>query len=305
MSMSTRPARSWMFVPGNKERYLEKAAHSEVDCVLLDLEDGVLPDSKPDARVMVARALAGTFLPQRYVRVNAVPTSWHKDDLDAVVVPGLDGICLSKCESPLEVELLASRLARLEEERGIAPGHVKILAAIESAGGLLAAPDIARGDARVTGLIFGAEDFALDLGLGTAREAEAAELLYARSAIVIAAGAAHVASVDGVFPDLDNEEGMEADTLRARRLGFSAKSTFNPRQVAVINRIFSPRPDEIAYARKVVAAFEDAERRGDASVAVGGQLVDRPIVMRAQRLLELAGGGALAGADGASPEGAS
>jgi citrate lyase subunit beta/citryl-CoA lyase len=286
--MSARPARSWMFVPGNKERYLEKAAHSEVDCVLLDLEDGVLPDAKPAARAMVAAALSGTFLPQRYVRVNAVPTGWHSDDLDAVVVPGLDGICLSKCEGPAEIELLSARLARLEAERGIAVGSVRILAAIESASGLLAAPEIARADPRVVGLMLGAEDFALDLGLGTAREGEAAELIYARSALVVAAGAAHVLSVDGVFPDLDDEEGMERDCLRARRLGFSAKSTFNPRQVAVINRIFSPRPDEIAYAAKVVAAFEEAERRGDASVAVGGQLVDRPIVLRAQRILELA-----------------
>lgn len=296
--MHTRPARSWMFVPGNKERYLEKAAHSDVDCVLLDLEDGVLPDAKAGARIMVARTLADTFLPQRYVRVNAVTTSWHRDDLEAVVLPGLAGICLSKCEGPREVELLASRLSRLEENRGIPAGQVRILAAIESASGLLAAPEIARSDERVMGLIFGAEDFALDLGLGTAREAEAAELIYARSAIVVAAGAAHVASVDGVFPDLDDDKGMEEDVLRARRLGFSAKSTFNPRQVAVINRIFSPRPDEITYARKVVAAFEDAERRGDASVAVGGQLVDRPIVMRAQRLLELASSSGLIEADG-------
>ena len=301
--MRERPARSWMFVPGNKERYLEKAAHSDVDCVLLDLEDGVLPDAKPAARAMVATALAGTFLPQRYVRVNAVPTAWHKDDLEAVVVPGLDGICLSKCEGPGEVELLSARLSRLEEARGIPQGTVRILAAIESASALLAAPGIARSDARVVGLILGAEDFALDLGLGTAREGEAAELLYARSALVIAAGAAHVASVDGVFPDLDDDEGMERDCLRARRLGFSAKSTFNPRQVAVINRIFSPRPDEIAYATKVVAAFEEAERRGDASVAVGGQLVDRPIVLRAQRLLELAVSGELLDAGG-EPDGA-
>jgi len=296
--MRERPARSWMFVPGNKERFLEKAAQSDVDCALLDLEDGVLPDAKATARAMVAATLAKAFLPQRYVRVNAVTTGWHEDDLEAIVAPGLDGICLSKCESADQVRTVAANLSRLERERGIVPGKVRVLAAIESASSLLAAPEIARGDARVVGLIFGAEDFALDLGLGTAREAEAAELLYARSAIVIAAGAARVASVDGVFPDLDNPEGMEEDSLRARRLGFTAKSTFNPRQVAVINRIFSPRPDEIGYAEKVVAAFVEAERRGDASVAVGGQLVDRPIVMRAQRLLELAASGELPGLPG-------
>ena len=286
--MRDRPIRSWMFVPGNKARYLEKAAVSDVDCVLLDLEDGVLPDQKAAAREMIAACMALPFRPQRDVRVNAVATSWHRDDLEAVVHPGIDGICLPKCESPAEVELLSSRLVRLEAERSVPEGSVKILAAIESAAGLLAAADIARGEPRMAGLIFGAEDFALDLGLGTAREGEAAELVHARSTIVVAAGAAHIASVDGVFPDLDDEPGMVDDAVRARRLGFTGKSTFNPRQVQVINDIFSPRPDEIAYAERVVAAFDEAERRGDASVAVGGQLVDRPIVMRAQRILALA-----------------
>jgi citrate lyase subunit beta / citryl-CoA lyase len=121
--------------------------------------------------------------------------------------------------------------------------------------------------------------------------------------VVYAAAAARVVSIDGVFPNLDDPDGMERDALQARRLGFTAKSTFNPRQVAVINRVFSPRPDEIAYARLVVDAFGAAQARGDASVAVGGQLVDRPIVLRAQRLLglaetELAGGGVAGGGQG-------
>ncbi len=275
-----------MFVPGNKERFLSKARDSAADCVLLDLEDGVLPESKAEARAMVASVLGQPFSPQRYVRLNAISTGWHLADLEAVVVPGLEGVCLSKCESPQDVETLADILDDLESARGVARNSVRIVAAIESAAALIAAPAIARAHPRVVGLIFGAEDFALDLGLGTHREAEASELVYARSAIVIAAAAARVLSIDGGHPDLDDEEGMLADTLRARRLGFSAKSTFNPRQLEVINKIFSPLPDEIAYARKVVDAFEEAERRGDASVAVGGQLVDRPIVMRARRLIE-------------------
>lgn len=275
-----------MFVPGNKERFLSKARGSSADCVLLDLEDGVLPESKGDARSMVASVLGQPFDPQCYVRLNAISTGWHVADLEAVVVPGLEGVCLSKCESPEDVETLAGLLDRLEPARGVPRGSVRIVAAIESATSLIAAPAIARAHPRVVGLILGAEDFALDLGLGTHREAEASELVYARSAIVVAAAAARVLSIDGVHPDLDDEEGMLADTLRARRLGFSAKSTFNPRQLEVINKIFSPLPDEIAYARRVVEAFEEAERRGDASVAVGGQLVDRPIVMRARRLLE-------------------
>jgi citrate lyase subunit beta / citryl-CoA lyase len=284
----TRPARSWMFVPGNKERFLAKAAGSDADCVLLDLEDGVLPDAKATGRDMVANALRTPFRPQRYVRLNAVATPWFDDDLAAVIPAAPDGVCLPKCGDPKEVAAVAARIDELERAASLQPGSTRIVAAIESPAAVLRAAEIASAHPRVTALMLGAEDLALDLGLGTAREAEAAELVFARSAVVYAAAAARVLSIDGVFPDLDNPDGMQRDALQARRLGFTSKSTFNPRQIETINQIFSPRPDEIAYAWKVVAAFEDAERLGDASVAVGGQLVDRPIVQRAQRLLELA-----------------
>lgn len=293
--MSTRPTRSWMFVPGNKERFLARAADSDVDCVFLDLEDGVLPGSKTQARTMVAAALRAPFRPQRYVRLNAASTEWFADDLAEVIPAAPDGVCLPKCEDPGQVAELASRLDDIERQALIEPGSIRIVAAIESPAAILSAAAIARAHPRIVGLMLGAEDLALDIGLGTAREAEAAELLFARSMLVYAAAAARVGSIDGVFPNLDDAEGTERDTLQARRLGFTAKSTFNPRQVEVINRIFSPRPDEIEYARQVVDAFQAAGARGDASVTVGGQLVDRPIVLRAQRLLELVGTGQVTG----------
>jgi citrate lyase subunit beta / citryl-CoA lyase len=293
--MSTRPTRSWMFVPGNKERFLARAADSDVDCVFLDLEDGVLPESKTQARTMVAAALRTPFRPQRYVRLNAASTEWFADDLAEIVPAAPGGVCLPKCEDPGQVAELASRLDDIERQALIEPGSTRIVAAIESPAAILSAAAIARAHPRIVGLMLGAEDLALDIGLGTAREAEAAELIFARSMLVYAAAAARVVSIDGVFPNLDDAEGIERDTLQARRLGFTAKSTFNPRQVEVINRIFSPRPDEIEYARQVVDAFQAAEARGDASVTVGGQLVDRPIVLRAQRLLELVGTGQVTG----------
>jgi citrate lyase subunit beta/citryl-CoA lyase len=284
-----------MFVPGNKERFLARAADSDVDCVFLDLEDGVLPESKTQARTMVAAALRAPFRPQRYVRLNAASTEWFADDLAEIIPAAPDGVCLPKCEDPGQVAELASRLDDIERQALIEPGSTRIVAAIESPAAILSAAAIARAHPRIVGLMLGAEDLALDIGLGTAREAEAAELIFARSMLVYAAAAARVVSIDGVFPNLDDAEGIERDTLQARRLGFTAKSTFNPRQVEVINRIFSPRPDEIEYARQVVDAFQAAEARGDASVTVGGQLVDRPIVLRAQRLLELVGTGQVTG----------
>jgi citrate lyase subunit beta / citryl-CoA lyase len=279
--------RSWMFVPGHTARFVEKAAGVPADTVFLDLEDGVPVAEKAAARRLVVEVLdRPDFKPRRFVRLNSMVSPWFDDDLKAVVVPGLDGVCLPKVESATEVLRLASCLHELERQRSMGSGTVRVVAAVESACGLLAAPAIAASHSRVEALMFGAEDFALDLGLGTHRSGESRELIHARSSLVVAAASARVGSIDGVFPDLDDPEGLAADILQARRLGFTGKSTFNPRQLDVINREFSPSPDEIDYAKKVVAAFEDAQSRGEGSVAVGGQLVDLPIVMRAKRLLE-------------------
>jgi citrate lyase subunit beta/citryl-CoA lyase len=276
-----------MFVPGNKERFLEKAPGSGADAILLDLEDGVLPDEKATARLMVARALETPWDgPLRYVRVNALATPWLFDDLNDIVQNGLDGICLTKVDNADQIAQVDAILSFLEHKRDLPKGGIRILAAIESARGLNNAVAIAACNDRVAGLMFGAEDYALDLGLGARRQKEAAELIYSRSMIVGAAAAAGVWSVDGVYPNLEDPQGLIDDTKQARRLGFTAKSTFNPRQIEVINGIFSPQPDEIEYARKIAKAFEEAERRGDASVAVGGQLVDRPILLRALAMLE-------------------
>lgn len=280
--------RSWMFVPGNKERFLRKTETLPLDVALFDLEDGVLPSEKAAARGMVATLLAQPWQgrAQRYVRVNAITTPWFREDLEAIVRPGLQGICLTKVESVRDVQVAADLLAALEQRAGMVHGTVRIVAAIESARALIAAPEIARADARLVALIFGAEDYALDVGLPALREGEALRLVYARSAIVNAAVAARILAIDGVYPDLENDAGCSADMQLARELGFAAKSTFNPRQLAQINAVFAPTPAEVDYARSVVAAFEAARARGDASVAVRGQLVDLPILMRAQRVVE-------------------
>ena len=276
-----------MFVPGNKQRFLDKARQSEVDAVFFDLEDGVLPAEKGEARRMVGDTLGQPAAPAKFVRLNGLSTPWFAEDLEAVVRPGLDGVCLPKCESPAMVHELDARLEALEKDRAMEVGTVRVVAAIESANALLMAPTIATAHPRIMALMLGTEDMALDLGLGTDRRDEASEMLHVRSATVIAATAARIGSIDGVYPRLDDPEGARRDTEQARNLGFTGKSTFNPQQISLINEIFSPRVDEIEYAQAVVNALEDAKTRGDASVAVRGQLVDLPIVLRAQRLLEL------------------
>jgi citrate lyase subunit beta/citryl-CoA lyase len=152
----------------------------------------------------------------------------------------------------------------------------------------LNAPAIAACSPRVCGLIFGAEDYGRELGLPTFREGEARDLLYARSAIVVAAAAAHVQAVDGVWVDLKDADGLLGFARQARRLGFSGMSLIHPSQIEPINQTFSPTSEEIDYAGQVVKAFEEASLRGDGSIAFGGQLIDRPIVERARRTLEMA-----------------
>ena len=228
-----RPLRSWMFVPGNRRRFLEKIYEVETppDAVFFDLEDGVIPDEKATAREMVSEVLRRQAPgPLRSVRINAVGTEWFETDLEAVVGPGLEGVCVPKVERPEDLVSVADRLE----------GDVRIVAAIESAAGLIRAPEIAAAHPRVIAIMFGAEDYALDIGLGTRRVAEASDLLYVRSALVNAAAAARVLSIDGVFPDLDDPEGLLADIMQSRRLGFDAKSTFNPRQVELLSSTSAP-----------------------------------------------------------------
>jgi len=291
--------RSWMFVPGHRQKMIDKALGLNVDAIMLDIEDGVAPAEKEAARQLIAESLdrvhknraasqAAGRGPLRYVRVNAVGHERMQADLAAVLRPGLEGLVLPKVETPEQVRTVDEILNRRETEVGIEAGRVGLLVAIESPRGLINALAVAAASPRVIGLMFGAEDFGKELGLPTQREAEAREMIYARSALVMAAAAAHVQVIDGVWPDIKDPEGQRRFALQARRLGFTGMSLIHPGQVDIINEVFSPTAAEVAYARQVVQAFEEAQARGEGSIALGGQLIDLPIVERARRTLELA-----------------
>jgi len=279
--------RSWMFVPGHIEKMIDKANSLPVDALMLDIEDGVLPPSKALARQCIAAALARPRSgPQRYVRINAMDHPEVAADLDAIVRPGCDGLVVPKVETARQIRDLSARLNQLEQARGMNQ-PIRLVVAIESASGLLRAADIAVASTRVTALILGAEDFAKDIGLPIRREAEAHELVYARSMLVVAAAAGRVQAIDQVWPDIHDEEGLRKDASQARRLGFSGKSLIHPAQIAAVNEAFSPTVDDLDFANKVVAAFKDAEARGLGAVALGGQLLDKPIVDRAHATLAM------------------
>ncbi|MBI4442999.1 MAG: CoA ester lyase [Acidobacteria bacterium] len=300
MNERTRLLRCWMFVPGHRQRMMDKALGLEnVDAIMLDVEDGVAPAEKETARRQIAATLdqvqksiqtspAPPRTPARYVRINAIGHERMHADLAAVVRPGLEGLVLPKVETAEQVKTVERILDSREPEAGIVAGTVRLLVAIESPRGLFNAYAIAAASPRVTGLIFGAEDYGRELGLPLRREEEARDLVYARSVIANAAAAAHVQSIDGVWPDLQDMEGLRRFALQARRLGFNGISAIHPSQIEPINAVFTPAPDEVDYCRQVVQAFEEAQARGEGSIAFGGQLLDLPIVERARRTLALA-----------------
>ncbi|HUC97631.1 MAG TPA: CoA ester lyase, partial [Candidatus Polarisedimenticolaceae bacterium] len=223
--------RSWMFVPGHRQRMIDKALGLNADAIMLDIEDGVAPNEKDSARKNIAESLGrekapGT--PSRYVRINAIGHARMDADLEAVVRPGLEGLVCPKVDTPEEVRKVDSILTQREPKLGMQKGAVKLLIAIESPRGLLNAPAIAESSPRISGLIFGAEDFGREIGLPTSREGEARDLIYARSAIVVAAAAAHVQAVDGVWVDLNDNHGLLKFARQARQLGFSGMSCIHP-----------------------------------------------------------------------------
>jgi citrate lyase subunit beta / citryl-CoA lyase len=282
--------RSWMFVPGHRQKMIDKALGINADAIMLDIEDGVAPNEKDTARQLIGEALGRSKAPNspaRFVRINAIGHARMDADLDAVIRPGLEGLVLPKVETVDDVRKVDGVLGERERKQNM-PAGIKLLIAIESPRGLMNASDIAACSPRVCGLMFGAEDFGRELGLPTSREGEARDMLFARSAIVIAAASAHVQAVDGVWVDLKDAEGLVHFAQQSRRLGFSAMSLIHPSQIDPINQMFSPTADEIDYAQRVVQAFEEANARGDGSIAFGGQLIDRPIVERARRTLESA-----------------
>lgn len=262
--------RSWLFVPGHRQKMIEKALGLEVDVIIFDLEDGVPVDSKVIAREQVATALGRSCEASCFVRTHCAGHCDLTKDLEAVLVDGLDGVVLPKMECASDVDGVSRKLA----------GDTSIVGMIESATGLVQASEIASSPGLV-GLMFGAEDFAQDLGILATRAP--GEMVYARSSIVVAAASAGKFAVDKVFLDVQEQEGLVEETRMARELGFVGKALIHPAQVGTVHSTFEPSAGEIDYARKVVAAFEEADGQGP--VAVDGKMVDPPVLGHSKRVL--------------------
>ena len=281
-----RVMRSQLFIPGDREKLVNKIPSLDVDVVVLDLEDGVPFEKKEKARQIISSVL-NTFENSRpliFVRVSGLDLKSLKEDLFAVACSRLDGLLLPKVELPDQVQAVDLALKEIETSRNLVAGKIKLTTTIETAKGLLRSFEIAVASDRVEAISLGAEDYTLNLG--TNRSRSGSELWYARAHIVVAAAAAGIQAIDTVFSDLNDDEGLMEEAKLVRQLGFSGKYLIHPRQTAVVNRVFSPSEDEIKYAHKVVAAFDEARKIGKAVITVDGKMVDGPVVERERRIID-------------------
>jgi len=287
--------RSFLFVPADSAKKLDKAMTSGADAVIVDLEDSIAPNGKAAARKSAADfltdALKSKQRPYLLVRINGLQTGLTDADLDAVISVGPDAIMLPKAEGGAAVIHADAKLAVREATAGLAEGHVKIVAlATETATALFLCGTFRGASARLTGLTWGAEDLSAELGAEANRDASGQWLdpyRLARSLCLAAAASAEIQAIDTVYIDFRNEAGLRRETEEARRDGFTGKMAIHPAQVPIINEVFTPTADAIAKARAIVAAFASAPGAG--VVGLDGVMYDRPHLVRAKQLLANAG----------------
>lgn len=278
--------RSFLFAPGNHARKVEKVFGCGADHVILDLEDAVAKAEKVATRAMVVAALKRPRSGGGYVRVNAYDTEFCYGDAAAIVGPWLDGIIFPMVESREQIIAFDWLIAGLERERGLPVGGIDIIPIVETGRGVAAAREIAAAGTRVKRLAFGAGDYTLDMNIEWSLGES--ELEHARAEVVLASRAAGIeAPLDTVWVHIKDMDNLAKSAKRARQLGFQGKMCIYPPQVGVVNQAFTPTEEEIAFARRVVEAFEKAEHEGSSSIQLDGYFIDYPIVYKARRTLEL------------------
>lgn len=283
-----RLRRTMLFVPGNNPGMMRDAHIYGADSLMFDLEDSVAMAEKDAARLLVYHSLKTI----RYggcelvVRVNPLSTPYGAQDVEAVVRAGAQVIRLPKTETAQDILDMEHEVERVERAAGIPVGRTGLMAAVEGAMGVLNAGPICMASKRLIGIALGAEDYCANLK--TNRTKEGSELFFARSMILNAARAAGIDALDTVFSDVEDMDGFETEVRLIKALGFDGKSVINPRQIGPVNRIFAPTGKEIEHARRIIAALREAEARGSGVVCVNGKMVDRPVVLRAQRVIQMA-----------------
>ncbi|MEX2598191.1 MAG: CoA ester lyase [Dehalococcoidia bacterium] len=287
------PVRSWLYVPGHKERMIEKSFGLAADAVIYDFEDAVPLAEKQTARDTLTRMLSAppqAGSPRRYIRMNHPR---HADlfakDLACAVRLHVEGIAVPKMESAAEVLAISEAVGKEERAAGLEQGSLRLKLLVESPKGFLNAHEIAAASERTIAISFGAEDFSVEMGLPLVKKAEAREMLYARSAFAIAVAAAGVQPIDMIWTDLGHNELLAAEAEQARRLGFSGKAAIHPDQIDPINRAFTPDDEEVSYAREIMGAYNQAVAEGTGVINYKGNFLEEPVIARARRILKLVG----------------
>ena len=282
-----RLRRTMMFVPGANAAMLRDAPLYGADSLMFDLEDAVSLKEKDSARLLVHLALK-TFdysKVETVVRINAL-TAGGDQDIEAMVLAGINVIRLPKTETAQDIIEVDQVITLVEETYQIPVGTTKMMAAIESAEGVLNAREIAKASKRLVGIALGAEDYVTNMK--TQRYPDGQELSFARNMILHSARAAGIAAIDTVYSDVENLEGFQAEVRLIKQLGFDGKSVINPRQIPLVHAIYEPTEKEIQAAKEVIWGIQEAEAKGSGVISVNGKMVDKPIVERAERVIALA-----------------
>ena len=281
-----QPSRTFLFVPGNHPRKLEKVFDAGADAVIIDLEDAVAIAEKPATRAIAVAALKKPHQSRGYIRVNALDTEFCFQDLHMIVGPWLDGIVLPKVESATDYLTAEWMLSNLERDNGLPQGSIDLMPIIETAQGLAAAREIANCGKRIKRLSFGAGDYTRDLNLQWTFAED--EIASARSEIVLASRLANIEPpIDTVFIHIKEHEHFAASARKGREFGFQGKLCIHPNQVEASHAAYTPTDAEAEWAQKIIDSFVAAEREGSASIQVDGYFVDYPIVEKAERIVEL------------------
>lgn len=280
--------RTMLYVPGNNPGMIRDVHIYGSDSIMIDLEDSVSIHEKDAARLLVYHSLKTLDYgdTEVLVRVNGLNTPYGREDFAAIVRAKPNAIRLPKTETAQDVIEADQLISEIEQEIGMEHGTIKLFAAIESAKGVLNAQQIATASSRLIGIALGAEDFVTDLK--TTRSPEGIELLTARSLILFAARAVGIDAVDTVFSNVDDETGFTNEVKLIKQLGFDGKSIINPRQIEIVHRIFTPSAEEVRKSLRIIEASKEAEAKGSGVISLGGKMIDKPIVERALRILDLA-----------------
>jgi citrate lyase subunit beta/citryl-CoA lyase len=277
--------RSRLYLPGNEPKFFVNAGLHLPDGIILDLEDSVAPSEKDAAQLLVRNALRSVdfYGAERMVRINQLPKGL--DDLKFIVKHNVNVILVPKCESPEQIHQLEKEVEKLKKQHKV-ENPIYFMPIIESALGVIKAYEIASASKNNCALAIGLEDYTADIG--TQRTNEGRESIFARQMLVNAAKAAGIQAIDTVFSDVADMEALRQSVVEAKSLGFEGKGCIHPRQIKVVHEAFTPTAEEIEKAKKIVLAFEDAEKKGLGVVSLGSKMIDPPVVKRAIRTIDLA-----------------